>query len=196
MDLIQEKAELRAEMRRVRASIEPSSRKAYEDDIAERLYRLPAVRNAKVIGVYQAVGSEVSVDDLVRALRLLDPMPIVAYPVVHGEGIMTFSAVEHGEKPEFLLNPAAVIHMDALPKERHIHANNIDLLLVPGIAFDESCHRLGQGGGYYDRLIPHLNPECLTVGIAFDEQICESIPTGVHDRRIDYVVTPTRIIQR
>ena len=196
MGLLEEKAAIRDEARSKRASIEPADRKALEDDLAERLYLLPAVRNARRIGVYQSFGSEACIDDLVRALRLLDRPPIIAYPVVHGEGLMTFSVVEYGENTEFMVNPTKIFPMGSVPVDRIVEPSAFDLLLVPGVAFDESCHRLGQGGGYYDRYLTVLNPDCLVVGIAFDQQIFEKIPTGVHDRRVDYVVTPTRIIQR
>ena len=82
MGLVEDKHALRSSMRGVRDAIGPLQRKGYEDDLAERLYKLPAVRNSRVVGVYQAYGSEASLDDLVRALRLLDPSPIIAYPVM------------------------------------------------------------------------------------------------------------------
>ena len=196
MGLVEDKHALRSSMRGVRDAIGPLQRKGYEDDLAERLYKLPAVRNSRVVGVYQAYGSEASLDDLVRALRLLDPSPIVAYPVMHTDSIITFAAVERGEAPLFVQDPTLIQPLDIVSSERLVRAEDIDLLFVPGIAFDENCRRLGQGGGCYDRFIPHLRGDCLVVGVAFDEQICESVPYGVHDRRMDYVVTPSRIIQR
>lgn len=196
MDLLQEKAQVRKQMREVRKAISPAVRKRYEDDIAERLYSLPAVRNAKVIGVYSAMGSEASVKDLVKALRLDPPGPTIAYPAIHEGGFMTFFAIEPGMSAVFVDNPAQLVTMESLPKDGIVRANTIDLMLVPGVAFDESCKRLGQGGGYYDRYIPQLKDDCLVVGVAFDEQIIDSIPSGPHDRKVDYVVTPTRIIKR
>ena len=196
MGLIEDKHALRMEMRAIRDGISLLQRKSYDDSLAERLYNLPAVRNSRVVGVYQAYGSEASLDDLVKALRLLDPSPVVAYPVVLPGDALAFAAVERGEKPAYLTEPAAVQSLDSIAKDRSISPEDIDLLLVPGVAFDEKCYRLGQGGGCYDRFIPRLRGECLVVGVAYDEQICEHVPYGVHDRRMDYVVTPTRIIQR
>lgn len=196
MGLIEDKYALRMEMRAIRDGISLLQRKSYEDSLAERLYNLPAVRNSRVVGVYQAYGSEASLDDLVKALRLLDPSPVVAYPVVLPGDIITFAAVERGERPAYVAEPAAVQSMDSIARDRAVRPEDIDLLFVPGVAFDEGCYRLGQGGGCYDRFIPYLKGECLVVGVAFDEQICQQVPYGVHDRRMDYVVTPTRIIQR
>ncbi len=196
MELLQEKEKLRASVLAARKAITPQSRKLHEDDIAERLYRLPAVKNAHVIGVYSAMGSEASVADLVKALRLNPPGPTIAYPAIHEGGFMTFFAIEPGMRAVFVDNPAQPVLLESLPKDGIVRASSIDLLLVPGVAFDENCRRLGQGGGFYDRYIPQLSQNCITVGVAFDEQICETIPTGPHDKKVDYVVTPTRIIGR
>ncbi|MGN0072578.1 MAG: 5-formyltetrahydrofolate cyclo-ligase [Coriobacteriales bacterium] len=196
MGLVEDKHALRVQMRSIRDGISLLQRKDYEDALAERLYNLPAVRNSRVMGVYQAYGSEASLDDLVKALRLLDPSPVIAYPAMLPGDIITFAAVERGEKPAYVDNPASIQSFESIAKDRDVRPEDIDLLFVPGIAFDEECHRLGQGGGCYDRFIPHLKGDCLVVGVAFDEQICQAVPFGVHDRRMDYVVTPSRIIQR
>ncbi len=196
MDLTQEKAELRARVIAARKAIGPQERKLYEDDIAERLYHLPAVQNAHVIGVYSAMGSEASVNDLVKALRLNPPGPTIAYPVLHEGGFMSYFAVEPGMSAVFVDNPAQIVVPTSLPKEGIVRASTIDMLLVPGVAFDENCRRLGMGGGCFDRYIPQLSQNCIKVGVAFDEQIVDSIPTGPHDRKVDYVVTPSRIIGR
>jgi len=83
----------------------------------------------------------------------------------------------------------------------------IDLVLVPGVAFDAQCHRLGQGRGYYDSFLQRaidaneskgLARPC-TVGLCFDEQVLrdgEHVPVQEHDIPLDYIVTPSRIIQR
>ncbi len=77
----------------------------------------------------------------------------------------------------------------ALPEE-------IDVLLVPGVAYDADCRRLGLGAGYYDSLIMRLREETITIGIAFDEQVVRQVPCGRYDRPVDMLVTPTRVIRR
>jgi 5-formyltetrahydrofolate cyclo-ligase len=87
-----------------------------------------------------------------------------------------------------ILEPAA----DAAPAS----PDEFDVILVPGIAFDQSCCRLGHGGGFYDRLLPQLAPGALTIGIAFDEQVVDSLPREEHDVPVDVLVTPTRVLRR
>jgi 5-formyltetrahydrofolate cyclo-ligase len=74
-----------------------------------------------------------------------------------------------------------------------IPSREIDLILVPGIAFDLHGRRLGQGKGFYDRLLTGIRG--VKCGIAFDEQIVEKIPIEPHDVRMDFILTPTRCVE-
>lgn len=65
----------------------------------------------------------------------------------------------------------------------------LDVVVVPGLAFTPDGHRLGQGGGHYDRFLARLRPECVTIGVCFAEQVCERLPAEAHDVRVDVVVT-------
>ena len=65
----------------------------------------------------------------------------------------------------------------------------IDVAVVPGVAFTAAGDRLGQGGGWYDRLLATMRCDALAVGVCFEEQLVESLPTEPHDRPVDIVVT-------
>ena len=69
----------------------------------------------------------------------------------------------------------------------------LDLVLVPGVAFDAQGRRLGRGKGFYDRLLAQVSG--LTCGVAFDEQIVEAVPVEPHDVRLTCILTPTRLIE-
>jgi len=69
----------------------------------------------------------------------------------------------------------------------------VDLVLVPGVAFDLEGGRLGRGKGYYDRMLAELSGT--TCGVAFDEQIIPEVPVEAHDRHVNYLLTPTRWVQ-
>lgn len=71
--------------------------------------------------------------------------------------------------------------------------NRLDLVLVPGVAFDARGGRLGRGKGFYDRLLLHVRGT--TCGVAFDEQIIEAVPHEPHDVRLNCILTPTRLIE-
>jgi 5-formyltetrahydrofolate cyclo-ligase len=73
-----------------------------------------------------------------------------------------------------------------------IPLKDLDLVLVPGVAFDLSGHRLGRGKGYYDRLLENFTEK--KIGIAFDEQLMSAVPAEKKDVRMDLVITPTRCV--
>jgi 5-formyltetrahydrofolate cyclo-ligase len=65
----------------------------------------------------------------------------------------------------------------------------IDVVVVPGTAFTERGDRLGQGGGWYDRFLLRVAASCVTIGVGFELQILDVVPTEPHDVRLDAVVT-------
>jgi 5-formyltetrahydrofolate cyclo-ligase len=70
--------------------------------------------------------------------------------------------------------------------------DDLDLVLVPGVAFDAQGHRLGRGKGFYDRMLENFKGK--KIGVAFDEQIADEIPVEKNDVRMDFVLTPTRCL--
>jgi 5-formyltetrahydrofolate cyclo-ligase len=74
-----------------------------------------------------------------------------------------------------------------------VSPESIDLIIIPGVAFDGQGNRIGHGMGYYDRLLQKkIRTHCL--GLAFEFQIVESIPTEIHDVKIKKIITEERII--
>lgn len=79
------------------------------------------------------------------------------------------------------------------PDGEEAKEEEIDLIIVPGVAFDRQCHRLGRGRGFYDRLLTSLNVP--KVGICFDFQLVDAVPVEPFDCPMDLVVTETRIYE-
>lgn len=81
------------------------------------------------------------------------------------------------------------------PRQRsEIPLWNIDMVVVPGLAFDREGHRLGYGLGFYDRLL-HKLPQATKIGLAYDSQIVERLPREKHDHPMDIVVMESRIVR-
>ncbi len=75
-----------------------------------------------------------------------------------------------------------------------IEAEKLDLVVVPGLAFSADGHRLGQGGGWYDRFLARTRADCTKVGVCFAGQVVPQVPIEPHDVPLDLVVTDTGTI--
>ena len=79
------------------------------------------------------------------------------------------------------------------PDSQKEYMSQIDLVIAPGIAFDKNKSRLGRGKGYYDRFF--VNKRIVKIGIGFDFQLLESVPTQQYDIKMDKIITPSFIIE-
>jgi len=77
---------------------------------------------------------------------------------------------------------------------RPVPPGEIDVVLMPGVAFDPTGGRLGYGGGYYDRFLEKCAPRCLLLAVAFELQVVDHVPCADHDRHVHKIVTEKRII--
>jgi 5-formyltetrahydrofolate cyclo-ligase len=77
--------------------------------------------------------------------------------------------------------------------EKGISPEEIDLVVVPGVAFDKRGNRMGYGAGYYDSFLPKLRPEVKKVAVAFEIQVTDSLPAEEHDVKMDLIITENTI---
>jgi 5-formyltetrahydrofolate cyclo-ligase len=70
----------------------------------------------------------------------------------------------------------------------------VDVVIVPGVAFTPDGARLGQGGGWYDRFLAGVRPDCTSIGVGFDAQVVDMLPTEPHDVALDGVVTESGVL--
>jgi len=169
------KQELRAAARQKRLTL---ARKDFAADIARHAEALQIPKGA-VVGGYHAMREEADPARLLE--RLVELGCHIAYPRVAGKGAaLEFHRVPDGE----VLAPGTFgIHepLEAWPRVMPTH------LLVPLLAFDARGHRLGYGGGFYDRTLALLSVPA--IGIAYAGQEISSIPHEPHDRTLDMVLT-------
>ncbi len=77
---------------------------------------------------------------------------------------------------------------------RLIEPKSVDLILVPGLAFAKDGHRVGYGGGYYDRFLEKIDKSVPKIGLAFDLQIVDNVPVEPFDIGVDFIISEKRII--
>jgi 5-formyltetrahydrofolate cyclo-ligase len=129
-------------------------------------------------------------DQLERSERLWGHVEGVA-AVRDGHVVMVFDSVP-GEPvtAPFIARCLAAGRTVVLPEDDPApDPATIDVVIVPGTAFTAGGDRLGQGGGWYDRFLGRIRSDCLTIGVGFEAQLVEALPTEPHDVRLDAVVT-------
>ena len=104
------------------------------------------------------------------------------------------------------MEAARLTNMDALvpgkfgiktidPAQGIISPSIIDLIVVPGAAFDNKGRRLGLGAGFYDRFMAERAPQARRIALAFDCQLTDRVPTEPHDQIVDWIITESRVIE-
>lgn len=162
--------------------------------IQERIITLPAFAEAATVLLYSPVRGEADTSLLLetlwrRRVRVLLPRCRPETP-----GTMDLFCVAGLAE----LKPGAWGIPEPDPSACDLHEGcGIDLAIIPGVAFDRACNRLGMGGGYYDRLLAQPGmAECLKIGPAYGFQIVERLPHEGWDRSMDLVVTESELIRR
>lgn len=191
-DNTQNKYQIRAEARRLRRSL--PGKKERSDKIAAAMRGLPEYIDAKTILFYVDAGSEVHTRPLIEEALRCGRRVVVPY--CDGDELGLFLLEDLAE-----LAPGAFGIEEPLQRFREIQEKSvapaeIDLALVPGVAFDPQGGRVGQGKGYYDRFLKTLESRAKFVALAYQCQIFSSIPTELHDMPVDIVVTEDNIYRR
>ena len=188
--MAEEKAGLRAKMRAVRDAIPPEARQAASQAIAARALELPELADAKAVLLYGATPEEADPALLEAGLRARGAR--IAYPRVAGPHALSLHWITD---PAHLVRGAFGIR-EPTPDAAYARLEEIEAIVVPGVAFALTGYRLGFGGGYYDALLARCDADAPTIGLAFDEQIVDGLPFESHDRPVGLIVTPTRVIRQ
>ncbi|MBU4346057.1 MAG: 5-formyltetrahydrofolate cyclo-ligase [Candidatus Omnitrophica bacterium] len=149
--------------------------------IKEKLFRGSVFRKAKAVMFYISFDGEVNTKEMIKEAQNLGK--IVAVPVCTKNRIIRPSRL--GKRGGFKKGPYRV-YEPAI--KRFISLEDLDFVIVPGVAFDKEGNRLGRGKGYYDRFLKQLSNRTTTVGLAFDFQILPSIPATTRDVGIQKVI--------
>ena len=179
---------LRLDQRARRAGLDDGDQAAASMAVMARLARIPVLRTARVIAGYRAVRGELDID---AALVLLAERGAdITVPRVIGEHL-EFVCWEPGQDT----TPAS-FGIPEPTEGRTLALQAHDVVLAPLVAFDGRGHRLGQGGGHYDRALAGCGASRpVVIGIAHSFQQVDSIPTEIWDVSIDAVVTEEAVVE-
>ncbi|RJP66618.1 MAG: 5-formyltetrahydrofolate cyclo-ligase [Candidatus Abyssobacteria bacterium SURF_17] len=190
-ELAEAKRAIRREKIRWRSSLSTEEARARSQRIAATLKTLPEYANASTILFYvSAKPNEVDTHHLIReafskGVRVLVP------------------ATDFGRNE---LNIAEIKSVDELvpvrfgllePRRESLRAvdpHEADVIIVPGVAFDRNCRRIGFGGGYYDRLLSCVN--AFSIALCYEGQLVDRVPVGSTDLPVDILITESNIYRR
>lgn len=196
-----DKAELRRAVIARRDALDLDVRAAKSAVVCARLVELmesSGTAGQRTVAVYAAMGSEV--DPAAFAAAAAKRGWRVAYPCMFSASdaaacgqrmcMRAVSADDASEAP-FIARPTRAFAATDVDSSRFpiVPAEALDMVVVPLVAFDRTGARLGYGGGCYDRYLPTVAPERLIVGIAFDEQRVDHVPTDAHDLPLPNIVS-------
>ena len=184
-DLTAAKRARRRELLAARRALPPADVMVASRRIVARLRALPEVSAARTLLLYAADPDEIDLTDL-----LVDPPSgcTLLLPRVEGDRLVT---VPYRTGDRLVIGDLGVRE----PVGAAIDPSDVDVAIVPGVAFSPSGDRLGRGRGLYDRLLPGL-PHALRIGVCVEELVLADLPLEDHDARVDLVVTDASLRRR
>lgn len=196
-----DKAELRRTVIARRDAIDLDVRAAKSAVVCARLVELmdsSGTADQRAVAVYAAMGSEVDPAAFAaaaakRGWRVAYPCMFSATDAMACGQRMCMRAVSAGDASAapFIARPTRAFAAMDIDSDRFpiVPAEALDMIVVPLVAFDQTGARLGYGGGCYDRYLPTLSPACQIIGIAFDEQRVDGVPTDAHDLPLPHIIS-------
>ena len=181
------KEKLRKEIKEKRRKQTKEDNRKKSKEIKEKLFSLSEYKDAGTVLFYVSYDGEVNTWEMIKE-ALNDKKVIVPISNIEDE-TLSLSVLDSWDDLE--LGSYDILE----PKKEYIRkiiVDKIDLIIVPGVAFDLSGNRMGHGKGYYDKLLEKT--KAITVGLAFEFQLFENIPREPHDKPVDIIITEKQII--
>ena len=213
--MMETKIEIRKRLLEQRNALSTEEVNEKSSALFERLCALKEYGNAKIVLAYMDYRNEIMTVEFIK--RCMRNGKRVALPKVEVKNVMASSvsdkvllvpdvALSVSDKvslvPEYTLSVYEIneVERDTIPGFKGIpepdsaglnklDPKEIDLAVIPGVAFDYDRHRVGYGAGFYDRFLPMLRPDCIKAGVAYSFQLVDKIPSGRYDMPMDIIVT-------
>lgn len=187
-DLANRKRALRAELRERRRIMGSLERERATDALCQHLSELTTKHGARSIAAYLPASDEPNVRKWLNwahegGLRVL-------FPISRDDGLLDWVAGDGESEREGSTGWPEAVGEVLSP----IAINDVDLIIVPAAAVDATGMRMGWGRGYYDRMLGSMEHSPPVYAVVFDNELVDSVPTEVHDKPVNGVVTPSGIV--
>ena len=190
-ELAERKSLLRRRLIAARARLSQADRAAAGRALRDAIMELPETGMAGTVAAYLAVGTEPETRGLVFALWKRGSY--VLLPVLRDDYDLDWASYEGPDSltagPHGLLEPTE-------PRRGVAGISSADLVIVPALAADRRGHRLGRGGGSYDRALARVGAAVPTIALLYDSELLDEVPAGPHDQRVRAVAQPGRGINK
>ncbi len=184
------KDRLRKSIEKKRNTLSTSEVLEKSSRIKKRIFEMDLFRDAQTILFYVSYGNEVYTHDMIKESISLGKTVVVPKSVTKNNALILSRLTDWNN-----LEVGAYNILE--PKQESIEqvdVESIDLIIVPGVVFDESGNRIGHGKGYYDRLL-NDSQNIPNIGLAFELQMIDNIESEKHDEKIDVIITEDRIMK-
>lgn len=181
-----DKGSIRQRLLDQRKQLTGSVCQCYSLQIQQRLLATDCFSSCKTLALYNPINNEVQTDRLLAVAREFGKR--ICFPRVCNSR-MQFVASQ--SEADFVVGKFGIAEPET---GEVVPVDEIDLVVVPGVAFDCQGFRLGYGKGFYDRELSRPRAATLTVGLCYDFQLCKSLPVEAHDQQLDYIATQTQLI--
>ena len=191
MVLERKKQEVRKRLLERLLSLTKSEIERRSKNVENKLSELPIYKKSKVIMVYYPLCGEV---DILSKIRRDLGSKRFCFPVMdlEAKNLRIFEVANLDG--DFVLGPWGVMQPDTR-RTKEVSITEIDMVVIPGLAFDKKKNRLGRGAGFYDRFLQNIATPTKKVGIAFEFQILENLPTNLSwDQKVDTIVSENIVI--
>lgn len=175
----QDKKELRKQIKELKQRVSIEDKKKKSHIIFNRIEQLLEFKTSKTVMVYWSMDDEVQTHDFILKWR---KDKIIILPVVKGDELelRIFKGIDN-------MAIGQSFGISEPIGEKYDKPEDIDLIIVPGIAFDKNNNRLGRGKAYYDKLLEKTKAH--KIGVCFDFQLVDYVPTDEHDVKMDLVIS-------
>ena len=184
--MTQHKQQIREQLLRRLRRQPQRQRLAKSKAILRALARLEVYRRAKKVLCYAAIAGEVETRPLLE--RMLAERKRVAVPMARRDGHLVACEIRDVGRDLNHRGLFGVAHPNPA-LARPVRPDRLDLVILPGVAFDRRCGRLGRGKGYFDRYLARVPKRVPRVGLAFGFQVVRELPQETHDQPVWAVVT-------
>ena len=183
------KQAIRARMRQQRSRVEESTRLTASQAITAALLARREFQQAREIACFLSLPQEIVTDELLAACRAQKKR--ISVPVWHA-ATRTYILARLDDPQALIPGPHGVPEPSGW---QEVDPQIVDLLIIPGMAFDRRGGRLGYGKGYYDRILATCRATCVKIGVGYAWQVIDGdLPLDSHDVRMDLLVTDTGAI--